>query len=253
VVVAAVNQNGFVSSYSSYGASLLVSAFGGPAEPRQIVTTDRVGADGYNPNGDFTYFAGTSAAAPMVAGVVALMYDANPNLGWRDVQSILADSARHVGSAVGGGAAGSERFPWQWNGADTWNGGGLHFSNDYGYGLVDALAAVRLAETWLIGASAQTSTNYHASTMDLLDATVVIPDGNLTGSTFTSSTNFNELVERVSVTIDFTTTHVGDGDELHRRQRADHLGGGCGRRRCAGAPRSIERAAKVELTSSRTL
>ena len=58
-------------------------------------------------------------------------------------------SARHVGSAVGGGIAGAERYAWGWNGADTWNGGGQHFSNDYGYGLVDALAAVRLAETWL--------------------------------------------------------------------------------------------------------
>src|SRR5256886_3540324 len=45
---------------------------------------------------------GTSAAAPMVTGVVALMYEANSGLGWRDVQSILANSAVHVGSAIGG-------------------------------------------------------------------------------------------------------------------------------------------------------
>ena len=53
----------------------------------------------------------------MVTGVVALMYDANPDLGWRDVQTILGDSARHVGSAVGGGIAGTERYAWEWNDA----------------------------------------------------------------------------------------------------------------------------------------
>ena len=37
---------------------------------------------------------------------------------------------------------------WAFNGADNWNGGGLHMSHDYGAGEVDATAAVRLAETW---------------------------------------------------------------------------------------------------------
>ena len=98
-------------------------------------------------NTDFvTDFDGTSAATAMVNGVVALMLDANANLGWRDVQTILAHSARHVGSAVDGRyrLPATESASWQWNAAKTWNGGGLHFSRDYGFGLVDALAAVRL-------------------------------------------------------------------------------------------------------------
>lgn len=67
VVVGAVDQNGFVSSYSSYGSALLVSAFGTPGE---VVTTDRVGAAGSDIT-DFTSgFNGTSSAAPMVSGVV---------------------------------------------------------------------------------------------------------------------------------------------------------------------------------------
>ncbi|WP_245148675.1 hypothetical protein [Avibacterium paragallinarum] len=37
---------------------------------------------------------------------------------------------------------------WQWNGDKNWNGGGRHVSHDYGYGVVDAQAAVRLAENW---------------------------------------------------------------------------------------------------------
>ncbi|WP_188972039.1 S8 family serine peptidase, partial [Neoroseomonas lacus] len=207
VVVAAVNQDGFVSSYSSYGAALLVSAFGTPG---QVVTTDRTGAAGYNST-DFTSgFNGTSAAAPMVTGVVSLIYDANPGLGWRDVQSILALTARQVGSEVGAGTAGSERYLWQFNAASTWNGGGLHFSNDYGYGLVDALAAVRLAETWLDTTPAQTNGNQFTNTVDMLNATVVIPDGNLTGTSFTGSAGFDDEVDRVTVTITFSTTWLAD-------------------------------------------
>lgn len=208
VVVGAVDQNGFVSSYSSYGSALLTSAFGTPG---QVWTTDRVGAAGYN-SGDFTAsFNGTSAAAPMVAGVVALMYDANTGLGWRDVQSILGVASRQVGSEVGAGIAGSERYAWTWNHANTWNGGGQHYSNDYGYGLIDALAAVRLAESWsLTGTPAATSGNEFTNTMDVLNSAVVVPDGNLAGLSFAGNAAFDDIVERVTVQMTFSTTYVGD-------------------------------------------
>ncbi len=208
VVVAAVNQDGFVSHYSSYGAAILVSGFGTPGE---VVTTDRVGSAGYTGT-DFHYgFNGTSSAAPMVAGVVALMYEAAPGLGWRDVQSILAASARHVGSEIGDAIAGFERYAWEWNASTTWNGGGMHFSNDYGYGLVDALAAVRLAETWLFGGQvAQVSGNEFSNTIDILNVATVIPDNNSTGRSFSGTVGFDDVVERVAVQITFSTTFVGD-------------------------------------------
>ncbi|WP_439958862.1 hypothetical protein, partial [Pseudomonas neuropathica] len=38
---------------------------------------------------------------------------------------------------------------WNDNGARNWNGGGMHASHDYGFGKVDARAAVRLAESWM--------------------------------------------------------------------------------------------------------
>ncbi|WP_152986795.1 hypothetical protein, partial [Pseudovibrio sp. POLY-S9] len=56
-----------------------------------------------------------------------------------DVQEILALSAKQVDDPS---------TEWSTNGASTWNGGGMHYSHDYGFGLVDAHAAVRLAETW---------------------------------------------------------------------------------------------------------
>ncbi|MEO1146538.1 MAG: S8 family serine peptidase [Cyanobacteria bacterium J06638_22] len=139
IAVAALDDRGTHTSYSVPGANLLVSAFGGETTADGIVSTDRVGRNGYSPNNYTLDFDGTSAAAPMVTGVVALMLDANPNLGYRDVQEILAYSARQTDR---------QNSTWQTNGATNWNGGGLETSTDYGFGLVDARAAVRLAETW---------------------------------------------------------------------------------------------------------
>ena len=130
--VAATDSEGNTSSFSTPGASILVSAFG-----EDLFTTSLT---------EFDSFTGTSGAAPLVSGVIALMLEANPTLGYRDVQTILAYSAREEAS---------EGF--KTNGALDWNGGGLHISHDQGFGLVDAHAAVRLAETW--GTTAQTAEN----------------------------------------------------------------------------------------------
>ena len=200
ISVAAVDQNGFVSNYSTAGSSVLVSAFGTPGE---VVTTDRVGTEGYNSffsNNDYTSdFNGTSAAAPMVSGVVALMLEANPNLGWRDVQEILAYSARHVGSPVGNGIRNSEVYAWDFNGAHNWNGGGLHFSNDYGFGLVDAKAAVRLAETWNV--ASQTSYNAVAISQDFLDGQAQLHNSVSFSQQFV---NGSLDIEHVEVDVSFT-------------------------------------------------
>ena len=100
ITVAAVNNSGIVSGYSTPGAAVLVSAPSGGGS-QGIWTTDRTGTAGFNSGFDpftndngfpdyYGNFSGTSAASPMVAGIAALMLDANPNLGWRDVQEILS-------------------------------------------------------------------------------------------------------------------------------------------------------------------
>lgn len=153
ITVAAVEQGGFAADYSNFGSSILVSA------PAASVTTDLMGERGYNGTGSFdgdtlaqtdytSTFGGTSAATPVVAGVVALMLEANAGLGWRDVQSILAMSASHTGSAVGAGAAPHEVGRWLTMGGTHWNGGGSIYHLSYGFGMVDAYAAVRMAEVW---------------------------------------------------------------------------------------------------------
>jgi len=60
------------------------------------------GEDALNdPRCDFTHrMNGTSAAAAVASGVVALMRSANPQLGWRDVRDILAPPGRSMPANV---------------------------------------------------------------------------------------------------------------------------------------------------------
>ncbi|WP_455289802.1 S8 family serine peptidase [Cupriavidus necator] len=103
---------------------------------------DLGGASSLDPSCNYTALAsGTSAAAPMVTGVIALMLQVNPSLSWRDIKYILAATARQVDPA---------QAPVVWNGVTldagwTRNAGGHMFSNWYGFGLVDASRAVNMA------------------------------------------------------------------------------------------------------------
>ena len=162
IVVAAGKADGLITSYSTPGASVLVTAPG--SDPDSIVTTDWQGADGYNKlpgeAGNYTdvedtFFDGTSASAPIAAGVVALMLEANARLGYRDIQEILVYSSKR---AVFLDATGVQSDV---NQAVDWNGGGLLTGYDFGFGNIDAQAAVRLAESW--SAPAGTIANWQSA------------------------------------------------------------------------------------------
>ena len=139
LVVSAIEHNNKVASYSTPGANVWISAYGGSAsfdEGPTIATTYLSGESTKtweeDEGGNYTYaMAGSSAAAPMVTGSVALLLEACPNLGWRDVKYILAKSAKKVDS---------ESSSWITNAA------GMHFSRDYGFGLVDTKAAIAMCE-----------------------------------------------------------------------------------------------------------
>ncbi len=204
ITVAAVNQDGFASSYSNFGSSVLLTAPGSESAG-SIVTTDRSGTAGLTSGDYMTTYNGTSAAAPIVSGAVALMLEANPNLGWRDVQTILALSATHTGTRIGASQHSAEENNfWQINGADTWNGGGMHFSNDYGYGLLDVYGAVRMAEAWKqFGPVAQTSANeVRFSTGNLtVNGNTHIPDGSYLNVTVNVTASM--ILEHVDLTLTF--------------------------------------------------
>ena len=226
IVVGAYDDDGDASYYSSYGANLLVSApssgvvdfFFGAINQGQVTTDLTTVLDfggpfplGYNglPDLDYTNaFGGTSGATPLVTGVVALMLDANPNLGWRDVQNILAYSAHEIGSGVDGIRLNDENNTWHYNGANNWNGGGLHYSEDYGYGAVNAYNAVRMAEVWHLFHGPQTSAN-ESSFRQSTTESVALLDGKQTDIHFQfDGPDF--LVDYVNVTIDISHTKLDD-------------------------------------------
>lgn len=189
--VASVDHNGRVASTSVPGAAILVSAPG-----VNIYTTDATGSSGYV-SGNYVSASGTSFAAPAVSGVVALMLEANPDLGYRDIQEILAYSARQI-------SATSPR--WKTNGADDWNGGGLHYSPDYGFGLVDAHAAVRLAETW----TKQATFANLVSTGGVAAPKLGIPDGSAAGTASTISIGQSLQIDKIEVDLNISHTWIGN-------------------------------------------
>ncbi|MFF0388230.1 S8 family serine peptidase [Kitasatospora sp. NPDC004615] len=134
IAVAASTNRERRAYYSDFGNAIWVcapSSGAGSLGEKSILTTDRTGAKGYNDgsegvDADFTNsFGGTSSAAPLVAGIIGLVLSANPGLTAQQVRGILKDTARKIG--------------------DGYDATG--HSPDYGYGQVDAHAAVLAAQS----------------------------------------------------------------------------------------------------------
>jgi subtilisin family serine protease len=126
MAVGASTDNDVRAPYSDYGAGL---DFVAPSNGGNFgtVTTDRVGANGYNPNGDYTdtvssAFGGTSSATPLAAGIGALVLARAPQLTPAQVQGLL----RATTDLIGGVAYDPTTFTYP----------------EYGYGRVNAAAAV---------------------------------------------------------------------------------------------------------------
>ena len=179
--VCSVESDGTRADYSETGYALWVCA------PIAKVTTE-------NWNRYSDDFGGTSSAAPLVSGVAALIRSAHPSLTWRDVKLILAASAQH-------------------NDPDnaSWREGALEYNSvteryfynpEYGFGVIDAEAALDLAESWT-NLPPMKSTGADSGEIDL-----TIPDLTEDGDSTTvtrelflnSDVGFTEFVE---VTIDF--------------------------------------------------
>ena len=187
IAVAASTNTGSHAWYSEKGANLWVNApsSGGTLK---ITTTNNSAGQVASPDNYRDSFGGTSAAAPLVAGVVALMLEQNPELSWRDVQHILAKTAYQ------NDATDSE---WLTNGAGHW------VSHKYGFGRVDAAAASLAAKNWKPLPPATTITR--TSNPELF-----IPDNNEQG--ITPSINIENDLAIDYVEISFQSDHTRWGD-----------------------------------------
>ncbi len=119
--VAAIDGYDLKEGYSSWGPWVDISAPGS-----RIATTDIVGNRGYE-NGSYTdTFSGTSAAAPIISGVMALIFAANERISAEQARQVLCDTAVRIDPS----RAGYDAEGW---------------SPYYGCGRADAGAAVKAA------------------------------------------------------------------------------------------------------------
>ncbi|XP_036233040.2 furin-like protease 1 [Bactrocera oleae] len=125
--ISSATEEGHVPWYSEKCSSTLATTYssGGQSE-KQVVTTDLH-------HSCTVSHTGTSASAPLAAGIAALVLESNTNLTWRDLQHIVVRTAKPA----------NLRDP-------TWsrNGVGRRISHSFGYGLMDAAAMVQVARKW---------------------------------------------------------------------------------------------------------
>lgn len=125
VTVGAVDRKGMKPYYAERcSAQLVVTYSSGSGDG--IHTTD-VGE-----NNCATKHGGTSAAAPLVAGIFALVLTQRPDLHWRDMQILAMETAVKIDSAD----------DWQTTYA------GRHYSHNFGYGKIDTWAIIEAAKTY---------------------------------------------------------------------------------------------------------
>lgn len=196
ITIAALDQYGKIKPYSSYGACVFASA------PSGVISTDRTSFNGYNPaQSSFTDqdyvdgMEGTSFSAPLTAGVLALVKQAQPALNVRFAKHLLARCSdlvdRYDASTESGGG-------WVTNGA------GLKFNENYGFGLVNAKRLVETAKKCKGVTALQTEKT------GTISANLVIPDNSRTGVTAQFRINSPTPLEEMLVTVNITHTYIGD-------------------------------------------
>ncbi len=230
IVVSALNANGVRSSYSTVGASVLVTAPGGEfgTDSPAMVTTDLPGCNmGYNVIGNTktplhggnatdpecnynSVMNGTSSAAPSTSGSLAVIASANPALNWRDVRHIMINTARKVDANQPGvnlTFKGRDGVAQTYAALPGWqtNAAGLPFHNWYGFGLIDIDRAVEAALQYNSPLPA-----LKISEWKKVEANAVIPDATLAGVESRFVQNDALTVEGVQVQLNVDHTRVKD-------------------------------------------
>lgn len=126
IAVAASTSRDQKADYSNFGKEISVCAPSSGSGGKKIFTADVKGLLGYS-HDDFTdSFGGTSSATPLVAGICALILSVNPSLTAAQVKEIIQKTARKIGDQRDYDSRGH--------------------SDIFGFGCIDALAAVKIAK-----------------------------------------------------------------------------------------------------------
>ncbi|XP_059487314.1 furin-like protease 2 [Neocloeon triangulifer] len=134
--ISSATQGGYKPWYLEECSSTLATTYssGTPGHDKSVVTVDMDGR--LRPDHICTVeHTGTSASAPIAAGICALALEANPTLTWRDMQYLVVLTSRSQPLEKERG--------WVTNGVQR------KVSHKFGYGLMDAGAMVQLAEQWI--------------------------------------------------------------------------------------------------------
>ncbi|KAF9322054.1 pheromone processing endoprotease [Podila horticola] len=150
----------------------------------------------------FGQHGGTSAAAPIAAGMIALVLSVRPDLTWRDVQYLLMTTAVPI----------STHDPdWKRTAA------GRLFNHKFGYGSMDAYALVEASKTFT---SLGKQTSFHPPAVVVKEA---IPQGDKGGVQSVLAVAADDLVakgvelgqlEHVTVTVNIEHKRRGDVEVL---------------------------------------
>lgn len=192
MTISAVDREGLHPYYSEMCAANIATGWSSGSGDH-IHTTD-VAWNGVNRC--TSSHGGTSAAAPLVAGVIALALEVRPDLTWRDMQHVAVHSAVMINP---------EDPDWQKTQA------GRHFNHKFGYGLIDAHAFVEEAkrhqlvkpQAWMTGRNVTIPKDESLLSEGGVKSTFVITEE------MTKNANL-ESVEHVTVRVWITHERRGD-------------------------------------------
>lgn len=250
IVVGAMNARGVKATYSNQGPNLWVTVPGGEGsvkslEPRILTTDLPTCFKGYSKatsglENDFEYGSllndkchytsvmnGTSSAAPMLSGVIALMREANSALKQRDIKHILANTSQKIDASFNLNDFGkvhpsnllSGCTPINLSGHEYeqgWvtNAAGYQFSNFYGFGLVDAKAAVELAKIYSfpLGDLVEQNPSFNISKFSSGTLGSTIPNNSATGVSNSINIASGDTLTVESVQVRVRASHGASGE-----------------------------------------
>jgi hypothetical protein len=192
--IGAIDYEGNQAWYSEGCSNLMAVApsSGSYGVGKSITTADLLGSAGYDP-GECTHsFGGTSSAAPLASGIIALLLEKNPLLSWRDVKHVIALGATQINP---------EHESWHVNQR------GYHHSNVFGFGLLKVPPLLKVLDTYKL----LSESNNQSQTQKQVFSPTIHPTKSETSSFLINMTNTNiTFIENAILRIALTHPRRGD-------------------------------------------